>query len=76
MDYSTHQISPLLLDEIRNAIQSVHQFGSVEIYVQNHTVTQITVRTIKKTSVSVESSSKAQPKKIGSTISIHAHANT
>lgn len=40
--------SPALLEEIRNVLKSV-SFGSVEIYVQNSKVTQLTVRKIVKT---------------------------
>ena len=49
-DYSTKKISKTLLREVRNALQSVSSYGSVEIYVQDSVVTQITVRNIKKTS--------------------------
>jgi hypothetical protein len=48
-DYSTKKISKTLLHEVRNALQSVSSYGSVEIYVQDSVVTQITVRNIKKT---------------------------
>ncbi len=41
-----------LLSEIKNALKSV-RYGSVEIFVQDNTVTQITVRNIKKTSVGI-----------------------
>ena len=44
----TH-ISQELIDEIMKALRSVKGWGSIEIYVQNHSVTQITVRNIKKT---------------------------
>ena len=47
--YSTKNISDTLLNEIKNALQSVSLYGSVEIYVQNGVVTQITVRNIRKT---------------------------
>lgn len=50
MDYSTKRISTQLIEEIKNALQSV-TFGSVEIYVTDNNVTQITTRTIKKTSI-------------------------
>jgi hypothetical protein len=40
--------STALLDEIKNVLKSV-SFGSVEIYVQNSKVTQLTVRKILKT---------------------------
>jgi len=49
LDYSTKRISPTLVDEIKTALKSIQSFGSVEIYVQDSTVTQISVRTIKKT---------------------------
>ncbi len=48
-DYSSKKISEKLLDEIKSALKSVKSYGSVEIYIQNEMVTQITVRNIKKT---------------------------
>lgn len=48
-DYSTKVISETLIREVKTALQSVKSFGSVEIYIQNGVVTQITVRNIKKT---------------------------
>ncbi len=50
LDYSTKRISPTLVTEIKDALKSIHSYGSVEIYVQDSTVTQISVRNIKKTS--------------------------
>lgn len=47
--YSTSSISETLVDEIRQALKTVSPYGSVEIYVQDSVVTQITVRNIKKT---------------------------
>lgn len=47
--YSTNSISETLVDEIRQALKHVSPYGSVEIYVQDSVVTQITVRNIKKT---------------------------
>ena len=49
--YSTKTISSSLLDEIAEALKHVSPYGSVEIYVQDNVVTQITVRNIKKTSI-------------------------
>jgi len=46
--------SEQLLKEIVKALQSL-QYGSVEIIVQDKTVTQITVRNITKTSINMES---------------------
>ncbi len=48
-DYSITKISKTLVKEIVTALKSVKSFGSVEIYIQNGSVTQITVRNIKKT---------------------------
>ena len=41
-----------LITEIENALTAV-DFGSIEIYVQDKKVTQITVRNIKKTSINI-----------------------
>lgn len=54
MDYSTKKISQQLLDEIKAALQSV-SYGSIEIYISDNNVTQITTRTIKKTSATISS---------------------
>ena len=48
-DYSTQKISPRLVDEVKEAIGSVSSYGSVEIYVQDGVVTQISIRHIRKT---------------------------
>ncbi len=48
-----------LLSEIKDALESV-KFGSIEIFVQNSVVTQITVRNIHKTSVEIEKSSNIE----------------
>lgn len=61
-DYSTQHISSALINEIVSALQSVNHYGSVEIYVQNSTITQITIRNIKKTSVSINDSIQEQKK--------------
>lgn len=47
--FSTKRISKELVKELISALKSIDAYGSVEIYVQNATVTQITVRNIKKT---------------------------
>lgn len=41
------EISPRLLNEVAEAIKDKY-YGSVEIYIQNSAVTQITERVIKK----------------------------
>ena len=48
----TNLVKDDLISEIKNALKSV-RYGSVEIFVQDNTVTQITVRNIKKTSVGI-----------------------
>jgi hypothetical protein len=52
-DYSIKNISPKLLGDVREAIESVESFGSVEIYIQNGYVSQISIRHIKKTSATL-----------------------
>ena len=49
VDYSTKRISKPLLSEVSKALRSIDAYGSVELYVQDSTVTQITVRNIIKT---------------------------
>lgn len=49
-DYSTKKISQTLVLEIKKALKSVQSYGSVEIYVNDGIVSQISVRNIKKTS--------------------------
>ena len=41
-------LSPALIEEIREALEGL-DYGSVEIYIQDSNVTQITKRRIKKT---------------------------
>lgn len=45
--YSTKKISPLLIQEVFGHLNNL-DYGSVEIYVNNHEVIQITKRRIKK----------------------------
>lgn len=47
--YSNKEVSPLLLEEVKEALRSIKDYGSLEIYVSGGVVTQITVRNIKKT---------------------------
>jgi hypothetical protein len=47
--YSTKRISKQLITEVSKALKSIDAYGSVELYVQDSNVTQITVRNIKKT---------------------------
>lgn len=43
-----------LIEEIIRALRTVGGYGSIEIYVQDHSVTQITVRNIRKTKHFIE----------------------
>ena len=63
MNYSTRQVSEELVQEIVEALSNIRGWGSIEIYVQNHEVVQITERNIRKTS---SSSVKNKTVKIGS----------
>jgi len=47
-DFSTKNISPALIEEIRQALLGL-DYGSLEIFVSNGEVSQITQRKIKKT---------------------------
>jgi hypothetical protein len=47
-NYSTKDISEKLKDEIISSIQSVKGWGSVEIFIQDFSVSQITEKSIKK----------------------------
>ena len=46
--YSTAKISDRLIEEVKEALKGLN-FGSIELYVQNGEVTQITRRHIRKT---------------------------
>lgn len=61
-DYSTKRISNKLVEEVIQAIKNIRSFGSVEIFVQNDVVVQITERNIKKTQ---NNNNAAQPAKLG-----------
>jgi len=62
-----------LISEIENALDAV-DFGSIEIYVQDKTVTQITVRNIKKTSIDITSQTGiVEQTKDQKVFSIHTH---
>lgn len=53
LEFTTDRVSRALMHEIEHALKTVKAYGSIEIYVQNSVVTQITVRNIRKTSVEV-----------------------
>ena len=46
--YSTKKLSNKALEDIKEALEGL-DYGSIEIYVTNSTITQITKRVIKKT---------------------------
>lgn len=48
MDYSTKKITPTTLKDIQDALANL-EYGSVEIYVSDGLITQITKRVITKT---------------------------
>ncbi|PIP32776.1 hypothetical protein COV53_01895 [Candidatus Gottesmanbacteria bacterium CG11_big_fil_rev_8_21_14_0_20_37_11] len=54
VDYSTKKITQDLLAEIKVALKDVRGWGSVEIFVQDFKVTQITERNIKKTNHNIK----------------------
>lgn len=56
VDYSTKRVTDNLLEEVKQALKNIRGWGSVEIYVQNHKVTQITERNIKKTNHNIDKS--------------------
>lgn len=62
-DHSTKKIDPQLLTDIVDALKNIRGWGSVEIYVQNFKVVQITERNIKKTNSMIPNE---QTVKIGS----------
>ncbi len=49
--YSTQNVSPYLLEELKRQLESISGYGSLEIYVQDGQVTQISTRHIRKTKV-------------------------
>lgn len=52
---SNPKLNSQLIDELLQALEELGGWGSVEVYVQNGKVTQITKRAIKKTNHSLES---------------------
>jgi len=54
VDYSTKKISQDFLNEVKQALRNIRGWGSIEIFVQDHKVTQITERNITKTNHSIK----------------------
>jgi len=48
------KVNGRLLEDIKKALKNIRGWGSVEIYVQDYKVTQITERNIKKTNHELE----------------------
>ncbi len=63
LEISTERVSRVLMDEIEHALKTVKTYGSIEIYVQNSVVTQITIRNIRKTSVGISEPDEQNGKK-------------
>lgn len=57
-NYSTKQISDELVKEVIAALKNVRGWGSVEVYIQDYKVVQITERNIKKTTNTTTTNSK------------------
>lgn len=53
-NYSTQNVTPFLLEELKRAVESVPDFGSIEIFVQDGYVSQISTRKIKKTKIGID----------------------
>jgi hypothetical protein len=50
VDFSTKKVSKVLVDQIKDSLKKIKGgYGSVEIVIQNHCVTQISTREITKT---------------------------
>ena len=47
--HSTKMIDDKLLEDITEALKNIRGWGSIEVFVQNYKVVQITERNIKKT---------------------------
>jgi len=54
VDYSTKKINRDLIEELKLALKNLEGWGSVEVYVQDFKVTQITARNIKKTNHNIK----------------------
>ena len=56
VDYSSRKVSKALIDQIKEALKKVKGgYGSIELVIQNHCVTQISTREITKTNEPIES---------------------
>jgi hypothetical protein len=55
VDFSSKKVSTSVIDQIKDALSKVKGgYGSVEIIIQNHCVTQISTREITKTNEPIQ----------------------
>lgn len=54
------KISTSILAELEHALSLISGYGSIELYIQDGVITQITARNIKKTKIEVSKESKAK----------------
>ncbi len=52
------KLSQDLLTELSKALSVIHDYGSIEFYIQNGIITQITMRRIRKTKMSINGNGK------------------
>lgn len=64
-------VSTALLQEILESLRQVDGYGSIEIYIQDQVVTQITVRNIKKTHSRVSEVKSGVKKTLDKPISLY-----
>ena len=57
--HSTKKISDNLIVEITEALKNIRGWGSVQIFVQNHKVVQITEKNIKKTQHTISGATRS-----------------
>lgn len=63
MDQAVKKISRPLIEEIERALTLIKSYGSMELYVQDGVVTQVTVRNIKKTKLEIPKENRKADKK-------------
>lgn len=63
MDQAVKKISHPLIEEIEKALALIKSYGSMELYVQDGVVTQVTVRNIKKTKLEIPKENRKADKK-------------
>lgn len=69
--HSPLTVSSQLIKELVQSIRQVDGYGSVEIYIQNHIVTQITVRNIKKTTAKIPTNTVKPKQTLDKPISLY-----